>query len=1118
MRSRNRIVGICFLFLAVHSPVAWSQYIISTVAGGGPNNLPALQSGIGYAASVARDAAGNAYIADAYSSQIFKVTPTGSLTVVAGNGTLGYTGDGGPAASAALNRPESVALDSTGNIYIADTDNSVIRVVNPGTQSVTIAGVTIAAGDIQTVAGNGTAGYAGDGASAITGELNDPFGVFVDSQGNIFIADTDNSAIREVAASTGNLQTVAGTPGTTGHSGDGASATSATLDLPQSVSVDAAGNIYIADTFNSLIRVVNPGTQPVTVGGITIPASAIQTVAGVYYNSSLGNPCSFTGDGGPATSASLCQPGGVFVDASLNIFIADTNNFAVREVVPAGTISTVAGTLGTAGSSGDGAAATSALLNYPSGVFVDVSGDIFVADTDNFALREVTAGNISTIAGNNTLAYSGNGVAATDGALNTPGGVFVDASGNLFIADTENSVIREVMAASGLIQTVAGNGILCAASTDACGDGGPAVSAQLNSPAGVFVDASGNIFIADTSDSRIREVVASTGTIQTVAGTGASCLTFSACGDAGAAASAELNNPYAVVVDGSGNIYVADSDDSAIRVVNPGAAAVTIAGVTISPGTIATIAGNGTACTDPSSGCGDGGPAADAELNFPSGLSLDSAGNIYIADTFNNTIREVSATSGTIQTVAGTLGQRGYAGDNGPSTSALLDTPYGVFLDSFGNIFVADTDNSVVREIVAVNSNTIQTIAGNGTSGFAGDGGSSAAAELAHPLGVAGGSSGNIFIADGENSRIRQLVPNVNVALAPSAATVPLGNSQQLAATVTGAANASVTWQVNSVTSGNSTVGTISAGGLYQAPSSTSSTAVTVRAISNANGSTSASLMLSLAGAGTPAMSVSSSPSGVTNIYTSTTQQFSATVIGETDSAVNWLVNDVSGGNSTVGTIDGTGLYSAPSTAPSPALILIKAVSQASAAVSASYPVTIVTAPSASQPSPQTISPGSAAIYSLALNQNTGSPQQPITLSCLQSSLPPGATCTFSPATITPSTTAAVSFGLTVSVPAGAVSLLRQSKTTFALQFFPMVAPFVGLLLLDGKRRINGSKWLWLVLTLMILLPLSACGGGSSGTSTKQNPETGTYNIQIQGRTAAQPTAITITTAGLTVR
>lgn len=1105
------------IIAALFSPqLSFSQYTISSVAGGGPNNLPALQSGVGYTASVARDAAGNTYIADSYSSQIFEVSTAGNLTVIAGNGTIGYSGDAGPAIGAALDRPEAVALDGSGNLYIADAANSVIRVVNMGSQSLTVVGVTIAPGNIQTVAGNGTAGFGGDGGAATSAELNSPYGVFVDTQGNIFIADTENSVIREVVASSGNIQTVAGTPNTTGFSGDGAAATAATLDLPQSLFVDVAGNIYIADTYNSVVRVVNPGTQTVTIAGITIPAGAIQTVAGTYYSAGLGAACQFTGDNGPATSAFLCLPEGVFADVSGNIYIADTSNFGIREVVTAGTISTVAGTLGTAGYSGDGGAATSAELNYPSSVFVDSTGNVFIADTDNYAIREVTAGNISTIVGNATQAYSGNGVSATSAALSIPYGDFVDASGNLFIADTYNSAVREVVAATGNIQTLAGNGIACALPSTGCGDGGLATSAQLNFPQGVFVDSQGNIFIADTESSVVREIVASTGFIQTVAGTPGSAG-FS--GDGAAPTSAQLRTPSAVLLDGVGNIYIADTGNSAIRVVNTGAAAITIAAVTIQPATIATVAGNGTACIDTSSGCGDRGAATSAELNFPSGISLDASGNIYIADTFSNAIREVNSTTGVIQTVAGTLGQRGYTGDDGLATSALLDTPSGVFLDSFGNIFVADTDNAVIREVVAVNSNSIQTVAGNGTAGYLGDGGSSSSAELNRPLGVAGGISGAVFIADSENSRIRQLLSSIAVAVVPSSATVPLGDTQQFAATVTGTGNPSASWLVNNVVGGNSTVGTISSAGLYQAPASLPSSAVTVTAVSNANGATSASAAVTLAESGTPAISVTSTPAGVTNIYTSATQQFNATVVGETNTAVNWLVDTVAGGNSTVGTIDTTGLYTAPSAAPSPALITITAVSQASASVSGTYPVTIVTAPQANPPSPQTISPGSSANYSLSLNPNTGNPRQPITLSCVQSTLPLGATCTFSPATITPSS-AAVPFSLTISVPAGSASLATSSRTWFALKIFPTLMPLAGFVLLGGNRRTGTKRRVWLVLTILILLILTACGGSSSNspTAAKQNPETGSYKIQVQGTTVAQPNPVPITTVALTVQ
>jgi len=1119
MRPKTPLTWFCLLILSAlfASQLSFAQYTISSIAGGGPKNLPALQSGIGYATGVARDAAGNTYIADSYSSQIFEVSTMGTLTILAGNGTIGYTGDAGPATSAALGRPEVVALDSAGNLYIADTANSVIRVVNMGTQAATVAGITIAPGNIQTVAGNGTAGFGGDGSAATSAELNAPYGVFVDAAGNIYIADTENSVIREVAVSTGIIQTIAGTPDITGFTGDGGSATAATLDLPQGVYVDAAGNIYIADTFNSVIRVVNPGTQPVTIAGISIPAGAIQTVAGTFYSAGLGTACQFTGDNGPATSAFLCLPDGVFADASGNIYIADTSNYGIREVVTAGTISTIAGTLGTAGYSGDGGSATSAQLNYPAEVFVDSTANIFIADTLNYAIREVVAGNISTIAGNATLAYSGNGASAIDAALSIPYGAFVDASGNLFVADTYNSAIRKVVAATGNIQTLAGNGQVCALPSTGCGDGGLALAAQLNYPEGIFIDSQGNVFIADTEDSVVRQIVGSTGIIQTVAGTPGSAG-FS--GDGGPATSAQFNSPGAVLLDDAGNIYIADKGNSAIRVVNTGTTAITIAAITIQPATIATVAGNGTPCADTSSGCGDGGAAATAELNFPSGISLDASGNLYIADAFSNAIREVNTTTGVIQTVAGTLGKRGYSGDNGPATSALLDTPSGLSIDSFGNIFIADTDNSVIREVVAVNGNAIQTVAGNGTTGFLGDGGSSSSAELNTPLGVTGSIAGLVFIADSENSRIRQLLSSITVTIVPSSATVPLGDTQQFAATVTGSSNPSVSWLVNNAVGGNVTVGTISTAGLYQAPASLPSSAVTVTAVSNANGATSASLVITLAGSGTPAISVTSTPAGVTNIYTSATQQFSATVVGETNTAVNWLVNNIAGGNATAGTIDTTGLYTAPSTVPSPALVTITAVSQASASVTGSYPVTIVTTPQANPPSPQTISPGSSANYSLSLNANTGNPGQPITLSCVQSTLPLNAKCTFSPATITPSGKA-VPFSLTVSVPAGAsASLATTSRTWFAFQIFPLFMPFAGIVLLGGKKSGRLNPWVWLVLAMIALLALTACGGGSTAhpTPAKQNPEIGSYNIQIQGTTAAQPNPVSITTVGLTVQ
>jgi len=1121
--------------------VALGQYSITTIAGGGPNNLPAIQASIGYAGSVALDSSGNTYIADSYSSQVFKVSASKTLTVVAGNGTLGYSGDGGPATSAALNGPEGVAVDSAGNLYIADTDNCVIRVVNTGSTSVTIAGVTIQPGNIQTVAGNGTAGYSGDGSGATSAQLDDPFGVFVDSLGNIYIADTDNAVIREVASS-GNISTVAGnfTLGA-GYSGDTGLATSAQLDEPESVAVDPTGNIFIADTYNSVIREV------------TVANGDIQTVAGTYYQ--WNDTCNYSGDGAGATAAQLCLPNGVSLNSAANIFIADTNNSLIRVVNPSATQITIAGVpispgdiqtvagnfaLG-AGYSGNGGAATSAQLNFPGSIAVDASDDIYIADTDNFVVREVVAaGTIQAFAGNNTLAYSGDGGPATGAALNFPGSTFVDGSGNVYIADTVNSVIREVVAATGDIQAVAGNGTACLApAPGGCGDGGPATSAQLNFPYGVFVDATGNIYIADTGlilteNSAIRVVntgaaaitiagvTIQPGYIQTVAGT---LGTAGFAGDGSAPTSAELNNPQGVILDGSGNILIADTGNSAVRMINTGPAAITIAGVTIQPNTIETVAGTPpTACADPSSGCGDNGLAVAAFLNFPSGIAVDSAEDIYIADTQNSAVRVVNGgivpvtiaginiPSSYILTVAGTLGQDGYSGDNGPPNSALLNEPWGVFVDSLGNIFIADTGNSAIREVVAVDY-TIETVAGTGTAGFSGDGGPATSAALNGPEDVALGGSGNVFIADSENSRIRQLVSTVSVTVVPASATVPAGLTQQLLATVTGASNTNVTWQVNGITGGNLSFGTISLGGLYQAPTTVTVSPVTVTAISDANGTTSSSAQVTIAASTAPAISVSTNPSGVTVVYTSTTQAFADTVTGETNTAVNWEVNGDAGGDSTIGTIDDTGLYSAPSAVPSPAVVIITAVSQADSTVSASYPITIVTAPAAPPPAPQTISAGATATYSLSLNPNTGSPQQAITLSCLQSSLPSGASCAFTPPTITPSSSA-VPFSLAVTVPSNSASLAQPGRLWFAPPIYGVFLPLAGILLLSGKRSSWRLRALGLSLVSVCLLTAMACGGGHSTTT----PPPMTYTIQVQGTTPAQPNPVTITTVSLTVQ
>src|SRR6266850_1646511 len=391
-----------------------------------------------------------------------------TINTVAGGGA----GDGGAATSASLNRPYGVALDASGNLYVADYLNNRIRKV------------TAATGILTTVAGNGSPTFAGDGGAATSASFNSPAGVALDANGNLYIADYRNQRIRKVAAATGIITTVAGN-GTATFAGDGGAATSASLSGPYGVALDASGNLYIADYLNPRIRKVAAATGIIT------------TVAG-------DGVFAFAGDGGAATSASLSSPTGVALDASGNLYIADYGNQRIRKVDAAsGVITTVAGNGGPT-FAGDGGAATNASLNFPSGVALDASGNLYIADYFNHRIREVAAatGIITTVAGNGSPTFAGDGGAATSASLWSPTGVALDSSGNLYIADHDNKRIRKVATATGIITTVAGNG-----GSTFSGDGGAATSASLSTPTGVALDASGNLYVADQNNHRIRKVI-----------------------------------------------------------------------------------------------------------------------------------------------------------------------------------------------------------------------------------------------------------------------------------------------------------------------------------------------------------------------------------------------------------------------------------------------------------------------------------------------------------------------------------------------------------------------------------------------------------------------------------
>jgi sugar lactone lactonase YvrE len=663
---------------------------------------------------VAVDTDGNIYIADTDNHRIRKISNSdGTISTIAGNSEVGYAGDGGPATRASLSSPAGVAVDAAGNLYVADLENYRIRKVSKSD------------GTISTIAGNGLSYYHGDGGAATSAGLSRPIGIAVDKNGNVYIAEEYSHRIRKVQASDGTITTVAGN-GFAYSSGDGGPATSASLFRPKGVALDAEGNIYIADWGNFKIRKVK------------ISDGTISTVAG---SGSL----VFGGDGGPATSAGFSNPSGVAVDAIGNIYIAIPTHRRIRKVSASdGTISTIAGT-GTPGYSGDGGAATSARLFEPGGVAVDATGNVFIADIYNQRIRKITVsdGTIQTVAGNGSMNFLGEGLPATSAGLSRPSGIALDAAGNLFVS--ANNRIRKVSASDGTIHTVAGTG-----TSGFSGDAGPATSANLRSPKGIAVDASGNLYIADYNNHRIRKVHSNDGTISTVVGSG----TAGFSGDGGPAANAQLNFPVGVAVDAAGNLYIGEEGNRRIRKVNS------------SDSTISTIAGNGTIGYG-----GDGGAATDASISAATSMIFDAAGNILFADHYNHCIRKINGNDGTISTIAGS-NLNGFSGDGGPATSAQLTAPSGVALDKAGNIYIADRGNNRIR-FINIQSGTINSVTGTGSPTFSGDGGPALSAGINDPYSVVVDQSGNLFISDSYNNRIRLVSQTIS--------TLQSGNWEDLA-------------------------------------------------------------------------------------------------------------------------------------------------------------------------------------------------------------------------------------------------------------------------------------------------------------------------------------------------
>jgi len=696
---------------------------------------PAASAGLSEPRGVAVGVAGNLVIADSGHNRV-RVVPiksgtfygvamtVGNIYTVAGDGTAGFAGDGGPATSAELQNIQKVAVDPSGNIAVADVGNQRVRVV--AAVSGRFFGVAMTAGHIYTVAGGGTSGV--NGVPATAAALGSPNGIAIDAHRNLVIAEFDNNDVRVVAAGSGtfygaamtvgHIYRVAGS-GAPSFSGDGGPALDAAMFWPVGVAVDGAGNLLIADTYNSRVRVVAAAAG--TYYGVPMTAGDIYTAAGGGSGA----------DGGRADAAALAYPADVAADPQGNLLIADTQDSRLR--VAAGAAGTFYG--------------------------------VAMAD-----------GNIYSVAGNGMYSYSGDDGPATSAELFDPSGVGLDAHGSVLVADQNNNVVRVVARSTGTFYGVAmtsGDIYRVAGGGASAADGVPARSARLISPSGVAADSDGNLLIADSGDALVRVVAGSTGTfygaamtagdIYTVAGGGASS------GSGVSATTVALGAPAAVATDAKGNVVVVDSGGNLVRVVADVTG--TSYGVAMTAGDIYTVAGTGTAGFS-----GDGGPASAAGLKSPSGVAVDATGNLLVADTSDNRVRAIAAatgrfygvsmTAGDIYTIAGRSAY-GFAGDGGRATSAELNKPGGVALDVKGNLVIADTDNNRVRVVataagtffgVAMTAGDIYSVAGTGTAGFSGDGGQALATGIAFPGGVVVGPTGNLLIADSGNDRIRRVI------------------------------------------------------------------------------------------------------------------------------------------------------------------------------------------------------------------------------------------------------------------------------------------------------------------------------------------------------------------------
>jgi sugar lactone lactonase YvrE len=719
-----------------------AAYAWTTLAGRAPTGST---DGVGDAvqfngtAGVAVDPGGNIYVTDSGNNTIRKITAGGTSSTIAGFPQNSGTNDGVNGAARFFN-PNGISVDSQTNLFVADTHNNRIRKITPvGTNWVvtTIAGTgSIYAGNCDSCPSSG--GYVdGSGTSA---QFNQPQGIAVDNAGNVYVADYANNTIRKLTPAGTNwfVSTIA---------------TNAQLSGPYGVGVDSASNVYVADTFHEQIRKLTPsGTNWV-----------VSTLAGT---GTLG-----TNDG-PGATAKFFKPVGITVDGAGNVYVTDQVNDTIRKITSGGVVSTLAGAAQVPGTAnGTGSAAR---FSSPFGIAVNSVGTLlYVADSQQ--IRKITSGGVVT-----TLAGSAGSAGNSDGTgsaarFYSPAGLSVDSAGNVYVADAGNHIIRQISSA-GQVATIAG---MAAVSGTNDGVGG---NARFSSPRGVVSTSDGGtLYIADTGNNTIRTMT-SDGTVTTVIGNAAV-----AHGSAdGAGSSARFYMPGGIAA--TAGLYVADTDNNAIRRITKFSRYVPATGLFVTTWSATTLAGS---AANPL-GSLDG-TNGSAQFDNPAAIAVDPQGNIYVADTYSQTIRKITpvGTNWVVTTIAGQAG--GSGSSDGLGTSAHFFVPSSIAIDGAGNLYVADQLNSTIRKLTYIGTNWMVSTIGGLPGSYANQDGTGRAALFNQPDGIAVDSAGNVYVSDSWNNTIRKGV-FISYGVANQVAySAPLMNSS-LQVTLT-PANAAGQWR-----------------------------------------------------------------------------------------------------------------------------------------------------------------------------------------------------------------------------------------------------------------------------------------------------------------------------------